>query len=132
MNRVKLALSGFGAGAAFMYLSDPDRGKRRRALARDQAVKTWNDFSGLVDKAQRDLVNRSEGALCAAKALFRQPFSDLDVLVQRVRSRLGRLVSHPHAIEVTVEDSRIVLSGPILENDLDCLLRGARSVPGVK
>ena len=56
MNRVKLALSGFGAGAAFMYLSDPDRGKRRRALARDQAVKTWNDFSGLVDKAQRDLV----------------------------------------------------------------------------
>jgi hypothetical protein len=62
MNRGKVAISAFAIGAAFMYFSDPNRGKRRRVLVRDKAAKTWHRVTGLADKAQRDLFNRAEGA----------------------------------------------------------------------
>jgi len=42
MNRGKLAISALAAGAALMYFSDPDRGKRGRVLVRDKAAKAWN------------------------------------------------------------------------------------------
>ncbi|PYT15176.1 MAG: polyketide cyclase, partial [Acidobacteria bacterium] len=133
MNRVKLALGGFATGALLMYLSDPDRGKRRRALARDKAVSAWNDFATLLDKARRDVSNRAYGAACGVKAAFGADHpAEGPALVQRVRSRMGRVVSHPHAIDVTLEDGRIVLYGPALEHEVDRLLRAVKSVPGVK
>lgn len=33
--------AGAGIGALGMYLFDPDRGKRRRTLVRDKAVRAW-------------------------------------------------------------------------------------------
>src|SRR5207302_10606108 len=53
------------------------------------------------------------------------------VLIQRVRSRLGRLVSHPHAIEVTAENGKIVLKGLVLEDEISRVLSALRAVPGV-
>src|SRR5688500_11048557 len=45
MNRTLLLLGGFGLGAGIMYVLDPDRGKRRRALARAhmQTYRHWAD-----------------------------------------------------------------------------------------
>jgi len=45
MNRTLLLLGGFGLGAGIMYVLDPDRGKRRRALMRAQmqAYRRWTD-----------------------------------------------------------------------------------------
>jgi uncharacterized membrane protein len=131
MNSVKLAVSGFAAGAAVMYLADPDRGKRRRALARDRSVRMLNSFSGMLDKAQRDASNRTKGLVHAIRGTFRTERADNQVLVQRVRSHLGRLVGHPHAIEVEAEDGKIVLRGPVLRNEVAHLLRCARAIPGV-
>ena len=34
-----MLLGGLGLGAALMYVLDPERGKRRRALVRDKAVR---------------------------------------------------------------------------------------------
>jgi uncharacterized membrane protein len=131
MNSVKLAMSGFAAGAALMYLTDPDRGKRRRALLRDRSVRAMNGLSCFLDKAQRDAANRAEGVFSTVGALFRnRPVSDY-VLLQRVRSRLGRAVSHPHAIEVNCNGGRIVLKGPVLDHEVPRLMRCVRAVPGV-
>jgi len=132
MNAAKIAISAFASGAAFMYLSDPARGKRRRAMARDKAVKAWGDFSDLADKAQRDLVNRTRGAFSELKAVFRDPHADDNVLIQRVKSRVGRLVSHPHAITASSQGGKIVLKGTILNEEVDSMLRAVRSVPGVE
>jgi len=132
MNAAKSVASGFIAGAALMYFSDPDRGKRRRALARDGSVRVWHDFSALLDKARRDAGNRVRGAGSAVRAAFRDGRASDQVLVQRVRSKLGRLVSHPHAIEVTSRDGDVTLHGLVLKSEEPRLLRCVQAVPGVK
>lgn len=132
MKAEKCLISGLAAGAAAMYFLDPDRGKRRRALARDQSIRVYHNFSNLVDKAQRDARNRVSGATSAVRAIFRkQPATD-QVVVQRVRSQLGRLVSHPHAIEVHSSQGNITLLGLVLRDEETHLLRCVRAVPGVR
>jgi osmotically-inducible protein OsmY len=53
------------------------------------------------------------------------------VVVERVRSRIGHVVSHPGAIEVTVQNGRVTLSGPALARELDPLLSDLAHVRGV-
>jgi len=132
MSGMKTAISGVAAGAAVMYFADPDRGRRRRALLRDQSVRVWNDLLGLLDKAERDAVNRARGVGCAIQAIFRTSGADDQVLVARVRSRLGRLVSHPHAIDVLANEGKILVKGNVLQDEFPHLIRGISAVPGVK
>jgi uncharacterized protein YwbE len=54
-----------------------------------------------------------------------------DLLVARVRARLGRVCSHPRAIDVGAHDGRITLRGPTLVNEVNGLLAAAASVRGV-
>jgi hypothetical protein len=125
-------LRGLAIGAGAMYFLDPDRGRRRRALVRDQ----WRGLSHLTgdffDKALRDAQNRFEGTLAEVAGMMHQEELSEEVLVDRVRSKLGRYVSHPRAIEVSVHDGRVVLSGAILESELPGLMRAVRSVRGVR
>lgn len=132
MKHVKAAAAGLAAGSILMYFADPDRGRRRRALVRDKAGRALHGFSDLLDKARRDAAHRTVGVFSGFKALFSDHATDGDVLVQRVRSKIGRVVSHPHAIEVTAKGKSIVLTGAVLVNEIDRLLRCARAVPGVK
>src|SRR5690606_15973204 len=53
-------------------------------------------------------------------------------LTDRIRARLGRVVSHPHAVRVTVEDGCVTVSGPILAHEAPRLLDTIRDVPGVR
>ena len=55
------AFKGILAGAAAAYLLDPAQGRRRRALVRDKALKTYRDACEFADAASRDLRNRAEG-----------------------------------------------------------------------
>ncbi|HEY7338120.1 MAG TPA: SRPBCC family protein [Bryobacteraceae bacterium] len=132
MNRAKSVAAGLAAGSMLMYFADPDRGKRRRALASDKAGRAWRGFSALLDKARRDVAHRAAGAFFGAKAAFQDHAADGDIVVQRVRSKIGRLVSHPHAIDVSAQGDAIVLTGAVLVDEIDRLLRRARAVPGVK
>lgn len=132
MNMVKIAISGFAAGAGFMYFSDPDRGKRRRALVRDQSIRISHNLSNLLDKAARDAANRARGTASAVRAVFRDGRTLDDVVVQRVRSKLGRLVSHPHAIEVGCANGNVTLAGLVLRPEESHLVRCVRAVPGVR
>jgi uncharacterized membrane protein len=53
------------------------------------------------------------------------------VIADRVRAALGRLVSHPGAIEVEVENGRAILRGPVLADEADKLIEGVGKVRGV-
>src|SRR5262245_13283371 len=128
MNKGLVVISGVGLGAALMYIFDPDRGKRRRALLRGKVETAANK----VGKMGRDLRNRAGGVVAETKAIFSSEEVPDDVLVDRVRARLGRLPVHIEAFEVTASDGAVALRGQILADELVRVLRAARFVRGVK
>lgn len=133
MHPLKTAVAGFGAGAVFMYFADPARGRRRRAVARDKAGAALRDVGNEIDKAARDLSNRTQGMSAAAQGMFTRAEVDGPLLEARVRSRIGRAVSHPHAVRSGVEaGGRVILEGDVLTRELDYLLRTVRAVTGVR
>ena len=126
-------LAGAAIGAAAMYLSDPDRGRRRRALIRDKMVSTAHRSGNAIGVASRDLANRMQGMRAKTGRLFsrRGKTTDDQHLIERVRAKVGRAVSHPHAIKVHAQDGSIILSGPVFAHEKQQLLEAIRSVPGV-
>jgi uncharacterized membrane protein len=131
MKSARIAASSLAAGALIMYFSDPDRGRRRRAMVRDRSVRTWNQFTGLLEKARRDATNRAKGSASYLQAVFRDRHADDSVLTQRVRSRLGRLVGRPHAVGVSCSSGQVTLSGTVRPQELDRVLSAVRMIPGV-
>jgi hypothetical protein len=63
-------LSGLGAGAALMYLFDPNEGNRRRALIRDKAMSMNKKAQDAMGGRMEDLGNRAKGMLHEAKSAF--------------------------------------------------------------
>jgi len=55
-----------------MYLLDPDRGNRRRALIRDKAVKLNRQTQEAISGTVKDVGNRAKGMLHEAKSAFEQ------------------------------------------------------------
>ena len=120
-------------GAIAMYAFDPDKGRRRRALARDKAVSVLLDTRHAAGATRRDVTHRLEGLRARARRLWRQRLTTDDLqLIERVRARMGRLVMHPHAIQVGANKGRVTLSGPILAREVAPLLASIRTVWGVE
>ncbi|HEY8461434.1 MAG TPA: SRPBCC family protein [Blastocatellia bacterium] len=127
-----IGIGGMGLGAGLMYMLDPDRGRRRRALARDRMAHMSRVLSRAMSATSRDLTHRIYGMMAEGKNLLRREKVSDDVLTDRIRARIGRSVSHPHAISVTVNDGRVTLSGPVLADEEPRLIAGVSSTPGVK
>ncbi len=117
-------------GAVGMYWLDPARGRSRRARARDVFEHAVHASLHGLDAASRDLSHRVHGAVVEARRTTPVRVSD-DVLAGRVRARVGRLCSHPHAIGVQCQGGRVTLGGPILYEEAQHLVAGVRAVPGV-
>lgn len=132
MMHLKSLMQGLGLGAGLMYLYDPDRGNRRRALIRDQFNHLINCTANYFETATRDLSNRVSGLQAEVGSLLTHDDADDHIVVERVRSKLGRHVSHPHAVRVESHDGHIVLSGPILAHEVDHLLSALKQVRGVR
>ena len=70
MKEAVALLAGLGTGALLMYLLDPDRGNRRRALIRDKMVKLNRQTQDAVGGTVKDMSNRAKGMLHEAKSAF--------------------------------------------------------------
>ena len=124
-------VAGAGFGALAMYVLDPQGGRRRRALARDQAIHVLNKGRDAVDATARDMANRARGVVAEARALVRRGQLPDDVVAARVHSKLGHWLSHPGAIEVDVRGGRVTLAGPVLASEAESLMRAVRRIRGV-
>ncbi|MEW6735965.1 MAG: BON domain-containing protein [Acidobacteriota bacterium] len=123
---------GIGLGAGLMYIFDPVRGARRRALARDKIVHLANKAGCALNKVSRDLSNRAYGLVAETRSLLRKEDLIDDVLVARVRSKLGRVCTHPNWIEVYADQGKITLKGQVLASEEKDLIKAVFSVKGVK
>jgi hypothetical protein len=125
-------LIGAGLGAACMYFSDPTQGARRRALLRDKLVRAADKTADGVDATARDLRHRVEGALAAVRGSTAEEHVSDEILVERARAKMGRYVSHPHAIDVYASNGGIELYGQILRREVPRLVRALSGVRGVR
>ena len=119
-------------GAVAMYAFDPDKGRGRRAVARDKAYSLMLDTRHAAAATRRDVAHRLEGLQARARRMWTTgPSADDLKVIERVRARIGRMVAHPHAIQVGALGGRVTLSGPVLAHEAAGLVASARSVWGV-
>lgn len=122
-----------GMGAILMYFLDPGRGRRRRRLVRDKVVHAAHAVGDAASTTGRDLANHARGlAVAARRPLASGDEEDDAVIHERVRSELGRVVSHPGAIEVRSQQGMVTLLGPVLEREAGPLLARVKRVRGVR
>jgi osmotically-inducible protein OsmY len=135
MDRTATFMAGVVAGAGLMFMLDPERGRRRRALARDQVVHGAHEVGEMGDRVAArtgHLRRRAGGMVSETRSRLRGEEVDDGVLEARVRSEIGRVVSNPGAIGVSAHHGRVTLSGPVLERERDDLLASAAAVRGVE
>jgi hypothetical protein len=132
MRRIAAFLRGAGVGAGIMFFWDPDRGRRRRSLVRDQLIHGICQTRKTADLVRRDAGNRLSGVAAEVRGALRREVTTDDILLARVRARLGRCVSHPAAIHVTAEAGRVTLSGPVLASEVKHLINFVRHTRGVR
>jgi|HubBroStandDraft_3_1064219.scaffolds.fasta_scaffold00777_5 hyperosmotically inducible protein len=125
-------VAGVGLGAALMYLLDEDSGRRRRALARAKAVRALRRSGDGVRIASRRVSNRARGLAAGVRSRLRAREIPDDVLKERVRSALGHVVAHPSAVDVAIQNGRVVLQGSLTGREADRLLTRVARVRGVK
>lgn len=107
-----------------------DRPRRARIVDRlTHEVSRTRSFAG---KAVRDGRNRLIGLAAETKRFFRGDQPSDETLVARVRAVIGRAVSHPHALRVEASNGYVLLTGPILEDEVRRLIRDVRRVRGVR
>ncbi|HEX7890528.1 MAG TPA: BON domain-containing protein [Ramlibacter sp.] len=125
MNRPLGTLGAVAAGALAMYYLDPELGPQRRRLLA-QLVR-----SGLPG-GERGLQGRGRSGRRAYLHIpSADPQSDAE-LRDRIQERLGRMVSHPRAIQVSVDNGVVRLSGSVLAKEREGLLAQVQQMPGVQ
>lgn len=128
-------IGGIGMGAAGMYFLDPSAGRRRRAHLRDRTVHWSREGREFGGKAARDLGNRGRGVAATAGGRARRWVGGIHPvdrkLEERAHTELGRWSSHPGAIEVSAQQGRIVLRGPVLADEMEDVVTAVGRIPGV-
>lgn len=122
-------------GAGVMYLFDPDRGRRRRAMLRDQLIHGAREAEGLGGSAvssARHARNRARGMLAETRARMIDTRVEDSVLEGRLRAELGRLVQPVGDIRAEVLEGVVRLTGTVDPSDEERLVNGLRHVPGVR
>ncbi|MGE0800489.1 MAG: BON domain-containing protein [Lautropia sp.] len=121
------------AGAAAMYYFDPDRGRRRRAMLRDRVLATTHGAEGVALAKARHSANRARGLLASTLSRLGplgEPRSDAQ-LRERIRAKIGRIVSEPRAIHIEVDDGNVEVRGHVPPDEYDSLLFAIAALPGV-
>jgi uncharacterized membrane protein len=130
--KLKTALTALGIGAGVAYFFDPKQGEGRRTLLRDKANNLVNQMDDSIYTAVEDTRNRTRGVLSEWTAKLSNQDSPDWLLAERVRGALGRLSPHSRKVRVRAEEGQVHLSGSILKDEKDAIMRAAARTRGVR
>ena len=111
--------AGMGLGAGLMYFLDPHRGARRRTHARNQLI-----------HASHAVRTNARAQLLALQRAAEEV--DDQVVADRARAILGRVVTHAHAVVLDVSKGVVTVSGPVLRVEIRRTIKALKRVPGVR
>jgi osmotically-inducible protein OsmY len=124
--------AGLSAGVIAMFLLDPRGGRRRRHLLLDKSGREVRDSRRVVTAKAFDLAHRSYGTLARLRSLLRPAPRTDELIVERVRARIGHRVRHAHSVQIRSRAGIVELTGKILPRDADRLIRTVKMIKGVK
>jgi hyperosmotically inducible periplasmic protein len=127
-------VGGLITGALAMYYLDAQSGGRRRALVRHKLAAAGHDLTTMAEAKSKRAMGRIKGMLVTHRVdrvSHSRPQSDQQ-LHDRIRSRLGRMVHYPKAVEVEVARGRVRLHGHVLRREVDDLCREVQQMAGVR
>jgi uncharacterized membrane protein len=130
--KLKMLLTTMGVGAGIAYFFDPQQGDRRRALLRDKANSLVERMDDSIYATVEDTRNKTRGVLSEWTAKLSNQDNPDWVLGERVRSALGRLTPHSRSVKVRADEGQIHLSGSILKEEKDAILKAASRTRGVR
>ena len=125
MNKPLATLGAAAAGALAMYYLDPEVGARRRALLADLVR------GGLPGDTRPMRGRGAHGRRAYLRPTHADPRSDAE-LRDRVQFALDRMVSHPRALRVDVDNGVVRLSGRLLASERDGVLEQVQRMTGVQ
>lgn len=123
---------GLGIGALLMYIFDPEQGRRRRAVARDQMASACRSAREHARVTLNDARHRTYGLYAEGRKRFGKRAVSDDILYARVRTKVGRYTRYAHAIDVSVNEGHVTLRGPVLTADADRLIAQVARLRGVQ
>jgi gas vesicle protein len=87
MNKFFGVLMSVAVGAAAAYMLDPERGRTRRALARDKALAATNRVNEILEGKSRHWSNVARGYVAEARGLFGRGQQAVEDAVSQVPKR---------------------------------------------
>lgn len=127
---------GAGTAGGLVYLFDPIRGRTRRALLRDQLTRLRREATEAAEVAYRDVRNRAAGLAAETRKQVTSGYAAGEgsdaAIAARVKAEIGRVCTHPRAIELEVRDGALTLRGPVLAREADAVRAAARETRGVR
>ena len=130
--KMKTLLTTIGVGAGIAYFFDPRQGENRREVLRDRANNLVNRMDDSIYTAVEDTRDKTRGVLSEWTAKLSNQDNPDWILAERVRNAIGRLTPHSRSVKVRAEDGQIHLSGSILKDEKDTLLKAASRTRGVR
>jgi osmotically-inducible protein OsmY len=131
--RKAAGVAGAGAlGAALAYFLDPDRGRSRRARAKDQAAAKARRAKEEAERRARYAQGRVEGAKARAQGFGTPTPVDNVTLAQEVKAALSGLPFSTQDVTVEAVEGKITLRGQVAEQgEIDQAREAVAAVEGV-
>jgi hypothetical protein len=131
MKQISTFLGALILGAGAMYYLDPEQGRRRRALVAARVDSMSHDARDYLEGKRKRTADRVRGLFAAVRGRMNSAMPIDEQLNAQIRSRLGRVVSYPHAIETYVTQGRVQLRGAILADEFNPLMAEIWTLRGV-
>lgn len=133
MRNVGMFAAGLASGAAVAYLTDPDRGRSRRARLGDQSKAKARDLKASMKSGLEYQKGVAKGVVHdITEPLRPERVYDDATLLQKVKSEALGYWDHPDTIEVDISEGTVRLTGDVgSEAAREKLMSLLRRVDGV-